>query len=389
MVRYKKSDVIFRQGDVGDCAYIIESGQILIYLTKDDNEIPLSLIGPGEIFGEMALLDNQNRSASARALEETVLNMVNREQVLERVNSSDTIVQLLMRVLLKRIRNQNMKMLAPKKENSLYDLTEWASSPDQKAIDKIKLEIRIKEAFANKEFRLHYQPIIDLQSRQIVGAEALLRWESPKEVIPPIVFIDLLENSSMMIPVGEWIIEQACQDLKEFHKHHPKFVSSINISARQILAPNFLDYIESLTKKYSLSPSSLKLEMTERIMMEGVLAIEMLKKCHDLGYPISIDDFGTGFSSLQYISQMPINDIKIDRSFVMKITQDLKTQAIVETLLFMARSLNLNVISEGIENQDEMNWLKSKGSQYGQGWLFSKAIPRDDLIKKMKTNLVI
>lgn len=156
---------------------------------KGEQEIPLSLIGPGEIFGEMALLDNQNRSASARALDETVLNMVNREQVMERVNSSDTIVQLLMRVLLKRIRNQNMKMLAPKKENSIYDMTEWASSPDQKAIDKIKMEIRIKEAFTKKEFRLYYQPIVDLQNREVVGAEALLRWESPKEVIAPGAFI--------------------------------------------------------------------------------------------------------------------------------------------------------------------------------------------------------
>ena len=294
-----------------------------------------------------------------------------------------------MRVLLKRIRNQNLKMMATKTETYAYDLTEWAANPDRNAIDKIKLEIRIKEAFANKEFRLYYQPIVNLQTRQIVGAEALLRWQSQKEIISPNVFIDLLENSSMMVPVGEWIIEQACKDLNEFHQFHPEFVSSINVSARQILAPNFLDYLENETKKYAVSPDKLKLEMTERIMMEGALAIEMLKQCNKLGFQISIDDFGTGFSSLQYISQMPINDIKIDRSFVMKITQDLKTQAIVETLLFLAKSLNINVISEGIENQDEMNWLKNKGSQYGQGWLFSKAIPKDDLMAKLKTDLVL
>lgn len=392
MIHVKKGDIIFRQNEIGDRAYIIESGQILIYLTKGLEEIPLSLIGPGEIFGEMSLLDNQARSASAKAIEDTVLNAVNREQVMERVNSSDTIVQLLMRVLLKRIRNQNLKMLANKsdsKSTSGFDLTEWAANPDQKAIDKIKLEIKIKEAFANKEFRLYYQPIIDLQNRQIVGAEALMRWQSPKEVIAPNVFIDLLENSAMMIPVGEWIIEQACADLKDFHQAHPNFVTSINITARQLLAPNFFDYLESTTHKGGISPHHIKLEMTERIMMEGSLAIEMLKRCHKLGYQISIDDFGTGFSSLQYISQMPINDIKIDRSFVMKITQDLKTQAIVETLLFLSRSLNINVISEGIETQDEMNWLKNKGSQYGQGWLFSKALPKDELMNKLKVDLSI
>ncbi len=150
MINVKKDEIIFRQNDIGDRAYIIESGQILIYLTKEHEEIPLTLIGPGEIFGEMSLLDNQTRSASAKALEDTVLSAVNREQVMERVNSSDTIVQLLMRVLLKRIRNQNLKMLANQPDTANFDLTEWAAAPDQKAIDKIKMEIKIKEAFANK-----------------------------------------------------------------------------------------------------------------------------------------------------------------------------------------------------------------------------------------------
>jgi EAL domain-containing protein (putative c-di-GMP-specific phosphodiesterase class I) len=389
MINVKKGEIIFRQNDMGDRAYIIESGQILIYLTKEQEEIPLTLIGPGEIFGEMSLLDNQTRSASARALEETVLSAVNREQVMERVNSSDTIVQLLMRVLLKRIRNQNLKMMAHQQDTTNFDLTEWAAAPDQKAIDKIKMEIKIKEAFANKEFCLYYQPIVDLQTREVVGAEALMRWQRPKEVISPGIFIELLENSAMMVPVGEWIIEQACMDLKDFHKVHPNFVTSINVTARQLLAPNFFDYLESTTNQQGISPHHVKLEMTERIMMEGSLAIEMLKRCNKLGYQISIDDFGTGFSSLQYISQMPINDIKIDRSFVMKITQDLKTQAIVETLLFLAKSLNINVISEGIENQDEMNWLKNKGSHYGQGWLFSKALPKNELLEKLKVDLLI
>ena len=389
MINVKKGEIIFRQNDMGDRAYIIESGQILIYLTKEHEEIPLTLIGPGEIFGEMSLLDNQTRSASAKALEDTVLSAVNREQVMERVNSSDTIVQLLMRVLLKRIRNQNLKMLANQTDTTKFDLTEWAAAPDQKAIDKIKMEIKIKEAFANKEFCLHYQPIIDLQTREIVGAEALMRWQRPKEVISPGIFIELLENSAMMVPVGEWIIEQACMDLKDFHKVHPNFVTSINITARQLLAPNFFDFLENTTQQQTIAPHNVKLEITERIMMEGSLAIEILKRCNKLGYQISIDDFGTGFSSLQYISQMPINDIKIDRSFVMKITNDLKTQAIVETLLFLARSLNINVISEGIENQDEMIWLKNKGSHYGQGWLFSKAIPKNDLIEKLKVDLLI
>lgn len=382
MIKFNKNDLIFRQGDAGDCAYIIEKGQVLIFLVKDKEEIPLSLIGPGEIFGEMSLLDNQNRSASARAIDETVLSTVNREQVMERVNSSDTVVQLLMRVLLKRIRNQNQKMVETL-PGTPTPKDNWDIVPDQKALEKIKLEIKIKDAFANKEFRLYYQPIIDLQTNKIAGAEALLRWESPKELITPIVFIDLIENSSLIIPIGQWIIEQALGDLKDFHRINPMFVSSINISARQVLDPHFISFLEDRRKSMNIDARFIKLEMTERIMMEGTLALETLKACKQLGYPISIDDFGTGFSSLQYLAQMPIHDIKIDRTFVMKIHNDPKTQAIIETILFLARYLNFKVISEGIETLEERDWLKAKGSTYGQGWFFSKALPKDQMLEKL------
>ena len=393
MIHVKKNEIIFKQNDEGDCAYIVESGQVLIYLTENSEEIPLSSIRPGEIFGEISLLDNQTRSASARAVENTTLHEISREQIMERVNDSDITVRFLIQILLVRFRNQNAQFNSFKPRLSLDNssVSVYASNSTQTAIDKIKLELLLKKGLANKELRLYYQPIIDLETRKIIGAEALLRWHSDEEIVMPTTFIDVLEHSSIIVSVGEWIIEQACLDLKEFHTHHPNFVTSINISTRQILDSSFLDYLQSVTEKSSISPHNLKLEITERIMMEAVLAIEKLKQCRELGFPISIDDFGIGFASLQYLSQMPITDIKIDRNFVKKVTLDIKIQAIVKILISLARSLNIDIVSEGIENQNELTWLKDEGVRYGQGWLFSKAIPKDELISILKTkgNLIL
>lgn len=387
MIHAKKNEIIFKQNDEGDCAYIVESGQVLIYLTENSEEIPLSSIRPGEIFGEISLLDNQTRSASARAVENTTLHEISREQIMERVNDSDITVRFLIQILLVRFRNQNAQFNSFKPRLSLDNssVSVYASNSTQTAIDKIKLELLLKKGLANKELRLYYQPIIDLETRKIIGAEALLRWHSDAEIVMPTTFIDVLEHSSIIVSVGEWIIEQACLDLKEFHKHHPNFVTSINISTRQILDSSFLDYLQNVTEKNSISPHNLKLEITERIMMEAALAIEKLKQCRELGFPISIDDFGIGFASLQYLSQMPITDIKIDRNFVKKVTLDIKIQAIVKILISLARSLNIDIVSEGIENQNELTWLKDEGVRYGQGWLFSKAIPKDELISILRT----
>jgi sensor c-di-GMP phosphodiesterase-like protein len=386
VVHFSQNHTLFSQGESGDRAYIIEKGRVLIFLTKDGEEFPLSILGEGEIFGEMAIIDNQVRSASAKTLEDCSMLVVTKDQLLERVQAADTVVRLLLRVLLKRLRSQNdLIVVQPKKK--IFN-TEKAHKDDIQAVEKIKLEAKISQAFDNKEFTMFYQPILDFKNDKIVGAEALIRWFAPSgEQISPAVFMDVVENSSLIIPFGKWIVEQCFRDLKKLQDitKNSEFSVSINISGKQFNHLDFITDVESLRKKFSLLSGVIKLEMTERVMMDGNVALDTLVRFDELGYKLSIDDFGTGFSSLQYLFRMPLDNIKIDRSFVRDMMKDDKALAIVKSLIYLAQSLKMQVIAEGIEKEEEKQLLKALGVDFGQGFLFSKAIPLDDLIKKLST----
>ncbi len=341
-VYFKKDDYIFKQHDAGDCAYLIEKGRVQIFLSKQGTEVPVTIIGESEIFGEMALLDNLNRSASARALDDCTLIVVSKDQLLDRVHSADTIVRLLVQLLLKRLRNQTDHL------NQEQNLKSY--STDIEGINKIRLENKIFEAFKNNEFLLYHQPIIDLSTKVMIGSEALLRWLSPSErMISPALFIDLIENSSIIIPVGEWIIEESFRHLQILQQKKSDYSLSVNISGKQFIHHEFIDHLTRTQKKFRIDPKTIKLEMTERILMEGVVVLDTLQRCRDLGYQISIDDFGTGFSSLQYLAKMPIDFIKIDGSFVQKMQNDHKTEAVVKSIIYLAQTLSIKIISEGIE----------------------------------------
>lgn len=373
-VHFKKGDYIFRQHDSGDCAYLIEKGRVQILITKQNTEVPLSIIGESEIFGEMTLLDNLNRSASAQALDDCTLIVVSKDQLLDRVHSADTIVRLLVQLLLKRLRNQNDQLNATGIATKTY-------VDEGEGVSKIRLENKIFEAFKNKEFLLYHQPIIDLTTKTIVGSESLLRWQSPTEgMISPSLFIDLIESSSIIVPVGEWIIEESFRHLQIVQKKMPNYSVSVNISGKQFIHHEFISHLTETQKKYGIDPKTIKLEMTERILMEGVVVLDTLQRCRDLGYQISIDDFGTGFSSLQYLAKMPIDFIKIDSSFVQKMLAEPKTEAVVKSIIYLAQTLSIKIIGEGVETEGQMNKLIELGADYGQGYLFSKPIPLDEII---------
>jgi EAL domain-containing protein (putative c-di-GMP-specific phosphodiesterase class I)/CRP-like cAMP-binding protein len=386
-----KDQIVFNEGDPGDCAYIIEKGRILIYITKDKEDIPLSILGEGEIFGEMSLIDNQNRSATAKAMENVRLSIVTKQQLLERVSAADSVVKLLMRVLLKRLRRNSLHTQGTKVSDLEVETSGAGADSTDSALENIKLENQIFQAFHNKEFALHYQPIVSLRNRKIVGCEALLRWNSPTQgMIAPNIFIDVIEGSSMVIPIGHWIISQALKDLKNIQTHlrginkhetADDFMMSINISGRQFTHSDFVNNLEDLREKHDVASKNIKLEMTERIMMDGALALDSLHVCRQQGYSISIDDFGTGFSSLQYLTQMPISYIKIDRSFVMKILTDNKTKAVVSAIIYLAKEMKIDIIAEGIETESECKMLNDLGASYGQGYLFSKAVELEKFLK--------
>ena len=231
---------------------------------------------------------------------------------------------------------------------------------------------------------------MNLKTKKISGCEALLRWNSPtRGIVSPNLFIDIIENSSMVIPIGHWIINQALKDLKTIqthlhsHKKHKEaddFMMSINISGRQFTHSDFVNNLEDLREKHDLQTKNIKLEMTERVMMDGAIALEALNQCYNQGYALSIDDFGTGFSGLQYLTQMPISFLKIDRSFVMKLLNDPKSKAVVSSIIHLAHAMDIEIIAEGIETSEESLVLETLGARYGQGYLFSKPVPLRDFI---------
>jgi len=375
-----KDTVLFRQGDAGDCAYVIESGKVLIYIEKGSVEVPIAHIKKGEIFGEMSLIDNSPRSASVRATEDTVLNKITRDQLVDRYQSSDQLVQLLLRVMMSRLRRNNNTLM---NTNNSQDESALEEATSNDAFGNIRLENRLLEALNNQEFEMFYQPIVDMEQNKIIGCEALIRWKDPiAGYISPDKFIDFLENSSLMIPVGQWIFETCFKDFNKFKDQFGSdFVMSINVSGRQFVHQDFLIDLEKLTWKHKVLPKNIKLEVTERVMMDGFNAMDILNRCTEKGFQISIDDFGTGFSSLQYLSQMPVNYLKIDRSFVSKINSDPKVLAVVKSMIYMAKELGMSIIAEGVETATERDVLLSLDANLAQGWLYCKAVPIQDFLK--------
>ena len=379
--KFPADHVIFKEGDQGDCAYLIEKGSVLIYLVKDGNEIPLKVAGEGEVFGEMALIDDEPRSASCRTTSDTQLIVVSKEQLMGRIRAADPVVRLLMQALLERLRRQNDRLRG--KPLAVVDKVDPHAADKKEVIELINLEHRIARALDNDEFEPFYQPIYDLKTGDVMGCEALIRWISKdKGIISPAVFMDTLEESPLMIRAGQVVIEKATRDLAAMHgRHGGDFFVSINVSGSQFTDASFISHLEEARKKSGFPAHQIKLELTERIMMQGQQPLDTLHDCRALGYKLAIDDFGTGFSSLQYLSQMPLTDLKIDRGFVMKMTQDQRSLSIIKSLIYMANLLGMRLIAEGVETPGQLQSLQVLGVQMAQGFLFSKPLPLADFLK--------
>ncbi|AKG33779.1 putative bifunctional diguanylate cyclase/phosphodiesterase [Paenibacillus durus] len=256
------------------------------------------------------------------------------------------------------------------------DIRRYVPLIQMKAKERLKLENDLRRALEREEFFLLYQPQVQLATKEIVGMEALLRWQHPKRgLVSPADFIPIAEESGLIVPIGEWVLRTACSQNKEWQKagYRPICVS-VNLSMRQFLQPNLAGKIGGFLKRIGLDPSYVDLEITESMTMDKEKAFEQLKRLKELGVYISIDDFGTGYSSLHYLKNMPIDRLKIDRSFVAEVMEDSNNAAIVSTITSMAHHLKLKVTAEGVENEDQLQFLRQQRCHEGQGYFFSKPI---------------
>ncbi len=241
---------------------------------------------------------------------------------------------------------------------------------------KLELESRLRKGVENREFIILYQPIINTQTQITAGYEALIRWKDSRgKMVSPADFIPIAEETGLIIPIGYDVIDQVCRQIKEWQTAHPgrKFTVSINLSNRQFEAPDFIEKIREIIEKNRIDPVYLKFELTESLIVEKYQETgDQLSRLRELGCQILIDDFGTGYSSLSYLHSLPIDILKIDRSFINKLSG--KKENIVYTIINLAHSLNMEVVAEGIETAEQLNLVKTMGCEYIQGYYFSKPV---------------
>lgn len=258
----------------------------------------------------------------------------------------------------------------------------YLESMNTLAHEWLALENKLRRALANKELRLYYQPQVDAASARIVGVEALLRWFDPDDaMIPPDTFMPVAENSGLILPIGEWVIKQACRQAKAWQKAGlGKIVVSVNVSGVQFARQNVPDVIDAALSESELPPEYLEAEITESVIMDQPeRAVEQLSAMKDLGVNIALDDFGTGYSSFSYLHRFPIDTLKIDRSFISDICKKVEHAEIVAAIIAMAHTLKLRVVAEGIEQEDQLQLLADRGCDVVQGYLFSQPLPAEEV----------
>jgi diguanylate cyclase (GGDEF)-like protein len=253
---------------------------------------------------------------------------------------------------------------------------------NQRVEDQLLMEAALRRALKNGEFEVHYQPRISTTSGRAVGAEALLRWKHPEwGLVQPARFIPLLEETGLIVPVGAWVLLQACREAKAWQDAgSPSINVSVNLSARQFRSETLAETVREALRASGLAPQSLELELTESLLVENVdRAMAVMHELKALGTSLSIDDFGTGYSSLGYLKRFPIDSLKIDRSFVRDLASSPKDAAIIDAISALARSLGMGLVAEGVEEPWQAEFLQARYCTEMQGYLFSRPLPADQL----------
>lgn len=381
---FAAGEQIFKVGDAGDCAYLIETGSVEVFVMIQGVEQRVSSIGKGEMFGEIALIDHQPRTATVRVVEKTVLVPIRRKLVDGLLEKSDPILRHLLLVILDRFRS--------KQDGSAKSVPNAEVSPEQsthrnnlkgEATQKLSLAHGIARALVREEFELYYQPICHLADGNIAGFEALIRWHHPTDgVIPPMDFVWLAEQTGLIRQLGLWTVERACRDwpiLKQYSNYKFPFVS-VNLSPNQLACESLVDDVKVIIARHNMPATELKLELTETVIVEHPeIALRILDRLVELGSSLALDDYGTGHSGLDHLQRYPIGTLKIDRAFVEPMLGSAHSLEIVRSSIDLAHSLGMNVVAEGVETEATRKKLLGLGCDFGQGWHFGRPAALSDL----------
>jgi EAL domain-containing protein (putative c-di-GMP-specific phosphodiesterase class I)/CRP-like cAMP-binding protein len=415
---------LFKEGEEGDFAYIIETGSVEVSHQRGDRKLVLSNLGEGDVLGEGAVIDKLPRTATARALKPTRVIAIPVDYIDQKINAADPTVRLFLRLIMERYRDMYSRLTHVFEGMSPFDtepseplasttaelksvmaqyldmqqrISTAMNMPAYKGENKsigeatllnTKLSVTeqksIKAALKNDEFALHFQPILALTDEKIIGCEALVRWpDQGGKIAMPSEFIPRAEMTGLIIDLGYWIARQACKFqgrlAREFRQ--PLFVS-INLSGKQFEDKGLIDSLADIMDEAGVVHEQIKFEITETLLMENPkLASNSLNRLKETGAKLAIDDFGTGYSSFSYLHQFPFDTLKIDRSFVSTMSRNEKSHEIVKTLINLSHDLGMDVVAEGIESNYEVDMLLQHRTDYGQGYYFSKAVAEEEFIK--------
>jgi EAL domain-containing protein (putative c-di-GMP-specific phosphodiesterase class I) len=253
----------------------------------------------------------------------------------------------------------------------------FRASMQSDSLVRLNLENDLRQAIRRGELLVHYQPIVDLNSNRVNAVEALVRWQHPtRGLLAPAEFISIAEETGLIVPIGQWVLEETCRQVVAWQSNFPRhkaLMASVNLSPRQFQESNLVEQVTRAVREAGIAPGSLKLEITEGVIMQDVeFTIKTLWQLRELGVQLAIDDFGTGYSSLAYLKRLPLDILKIDRSFIRGIGHDAEDTAIVRAIVSMAKSLNLSVTAEGIETAEQAALLRGWNCERGQGYFFGR-----------------
>ncbi len=363
--------IIFTEGDAPTTAFLIESGRVEVTTVQHGETRVLGELGAGALLGEMAVIDSAPRSASARAVSDCVLTPIDRNQFAERLAAADPVVRALLMSQLTRYRSALATLTGDEAVN-----LEMTARDNSGAFDKIRLESELRSALVRDELDVRLQPIQHIASGTIAGYEALIRWQHPvRGQVSPTEFIRLAEETSLIVPVGEYVLGRVCDMLAELRRRGrtPLPFIALNVSARQIEEPQLIDRMLAQLRARDLPPDRLEVEITESLVLDSPEIAALIERCHVAGMQVALDDFGTGYSNLGPLLTLDFDRIKLDQSFVRALDRP-RGVALVKAVIAMADSLGCEMIAEGVETAEHLAALDAMGCSYAQGWLIGRPV---------------
>jgi EAL domain-containing protein (putative c-di-GMP-specific phosphodiesterase class I)/CRP-like cAMP-binding protein len=384
---FKAGEVIMRQGEKGESAYIIEAGRVEIVIERPGGkQQSMGTRGKGSMIGEMAIIDNAPRTATVKAVEDCTLLEITREDLSRRLKDADPVLRMTTQVILTRYRD-TLARADISGENRSWppaEAMELNYDGHDDAIERIKIANEFEAALENGTVSLHYQPIMHLGSGKVAGFEALMRWKHPdRGFVSPAIFIPIAEESGAILSASKWALAESCAALKRIEQrtgYDRDLFMSVNFSSSDFASEDFVDSVYTTISKSDVKPKQVHLEITERLLMDQPdNARDTLAMCRKAGMSIAIDDFGTGYSSLSYLHYFPIDTLKIDQTFVRAMRKDEASLELVKSIVALGKNMKMKTIAEGVEEKEDAQVLRDLSCDMAQGYYFAKPMAEIDV----------